>query len=72
MKNEAEKPGDDLQHERSERSAVKQSQKVLKTLEFVDTDSDDSDNEKQEPAVKQPQKVPKSPEFADTDSDCRG
>ena len=52
MKNEAEKPSDDSQHEEMVpmRSAVKQPKKAPATPEFVDTDSDDSDNE-QEPAV---------------------
>ena len=62
MKNEAERLGDDSQHEKTvaERPAVKQPQKAPKTPEFVDTDSDTEDKEEQEPAVKQPRKVPKS------------
>ena len=64
MKNEAEKPGDDSQHEEMVpmRSAVKQPKKAPKTSEFVDTDSDESDNE-QGPAVEQPKKAPKTPDL---------
>ena len=39
--------------------------KIQKNPEFVDTDSDNTDNE-QETAAKQPQKAPKNPEFVDT------
>ena len=51
IKNEAEKPGDDSQHEKTvaERSAVRQPKKAPVTPKFVDTDLDDSDDE-QEPA----------------------
>ena len=54
-----------------ERSAVvKQLKKGPKTLEFVHTNSDDSDTKnEQEPVVKLTKKVPKSPDFVDTDSD---
>ena len=69
------------------KTTTKQPQKAPKTPEFVDTDSDDSDDEQgpavkcivmysteneQEPVVKQPQKIPKTPEFVDTDSDDSG
>ena len=67
MKNEAEKPGDYSQNEKTvvDRPAVKKPQKAPKTPAFIDTDSDDE----QEPVVKQPQKAPKTSEFVDTDSD---
>ena len=42
--------------------------KVPKTPEFVDTDSDRTDDE-QEPTAKQPQKASKTPELVDTDKD---
>ena len=45
-----------------------QPKKAPKTLEFVDTDSDDSDNE-QEPALEQSQKASKTTEFVDTNMD---
>ena len=44
-----------------------QSKKAQKTPEFVDTDSDDSDDE-QDLAVKKLQKASKAPGFVDTDS----
>ena len=82
MKNEAEKPtklGDDSsvsrmeQHEKTmaERATVKkkiqrQSQKAPKSPKFVDTDSDDSDNEPK-PAVKHPLKAPKTSGHDDKD-----
>ena len=46
---------------------ISQPQKAAKAPEFVDTDSDDTDDE-QGPTVKQSQKAPKTPEFVDTDS----
>ena len=54
-----------------ERSAVvKQLKKGPKSLEFVHTNSDDSDTKnEQEPVVKLTKTVPKSPDFVDTDSD---
>ena len=82
VKNEAQKPtklGDDSlvsrmeQHEKrmAERATVKkkiqrQSQKAPKTPEFIDTDSDDSDNEPK-PAVKHPLKAPKTSGHDDKD-----
>ena len=43
-------------------SARKKPKKVPKTLEFADTDLDDSDTQdEQEPAPKQAKKLPKSP-----------
>ena len=70
MQNEAEKPGDDSQNEKTmvDRPTAKHLKKVSKTPEFVDTDSDDTDKE-QESTAKQPKKVPKTLEFVDTDSD---
>ena len=70
MQNEAEEPGDDSQNEKTmvDRPKVKHLKKVPKTPEFVDTDSDDTDDE-QEPTAKQPKKVLKTLEFVDTDSD---
>ena len=66
---EAGKLGDDSQNEKTvvDRPTVKHSHKAPKSPEFVDTDSDDSDDEKK-PAVKQLQKVSKVPVFVDTDS----
>ena len=70
MKNEAGEVGDDSQNEKMvvDRPVVKHPIKAPKTPEFVDTDSDDTDDE-QEPAVKQFQKSSKTPESVDTDSD---
>ena len=46
----------------------RQTKKTPKTPEFIDTDSNDSDNE-QELTSEQLKKPPKTPEFVDTDSD---
>ena len=70
MQNEAEESGDDSQNEKmmADRPTAKHLKKVPKTPEFVDTDSDDTNNE-QGPAAKQPQKASKILEFVDTGSD---
>ena len=71
MKNEAEKPGDDSQNQKTvaERFAVKHPKKSPKIPKFVDTDS--STKDEQESAVKQSKKAPKTPEFVDTDSSIK-
>ena len=63
MQNEAE----DSQNEKAmiDRPTAKHTKKVPKPPEFVDADSDDSDDE-QEPTSKQPQKASKASEFVDT------
>ena len=70
MKNEIQESGDDSQNEKTlvDRPAVRLPLKAPKSLEVVDTDLDNADDE-QEPVVKKPQKVPKSLEFVDTDLD---
>ena len=67
--NEAEELGDDSQNEQTmvDRPAVKQLKKAPKT-QFVDTDSDDSDDE-QGPTTKQPQKASKASEFVNKGMD---
>ena len=76
IKNEAEKPGDDSQHEKTvaEGSGVRQPIKAPITPKFVNTDLDDSDDEQEPaefvytdpntslllPAVKHPRKAPKT------------
>ena len=72
MKNEAEKPGDDSQNQKTvvDRPAVRLPQKAPKIPKFVDTGLNGSDDE-QERVVKKPQKAPKSPEFVDR-LKCRG
>ena len=71
IKNEAEKPSHDSQHEKTvtERPAVKEPQKAPKTPWLFDTDS--SIEDEQGPVVKHPQKAPKAPEFVDTDSSTK-
>ena len=66
MQNEAE----ELQNEKTmvDRPTAKNPKKAPKTPEFVDTDSDDTDNE-QGSASKQLKKTLKTPEFFDTNSD---
>ena len=68
MKNEAEKPGDDSQNEKTaaNRPAVGLPQNAPKTPEFVDTDSNTKDEK--EPVVKHPEKPPTSLGFVDTGS----
>ena len=67
MQNEAEELGDDSQNKKTmaDRPKTKHLEKVPKTPEFVDTDSDDRDD-KQGPASKQLKKGSKTPEFVDT------
>ena len=70
MQNEAEELGDDSQNKKTvaDRPKAKHLEKVPKTPEFVDTDSDDMDD-KQGPASKQLKKRSKTPEFVDTGPD---
>ena len=85
MRDEAEKPakvGSMEQQAVTERSVVKmiqrQPRKTPKSPEFVETESDDSDNnnEEEEPVVKRihklTKKAPKSPGFVETESDNSG
>ena len=69
MKNEAEKSGDDSHNEKTvvNKPAEKHPKKATKTSGFVDTDSDDT-NDEQERVVKKLQKAPKPHEFVDTNS----
>ena len=69
MKNEAEEPGDDSQNEKTvvDKSAEKHPKKATKPPGFVDTDSDDT-NQEQERVVKKLQKAPKPHGFVDTNS----